>query len=188
MKPLISFLLFVLCEAAIGQTPHSKTGKLWALPNMDSIYKGSAYVPFEMTTLDGRRLTNELCKGKVVFMDFWFEGCRGCREEFGELNELYDSLKNNPDYIFVGVTFDKPETLPEFIDKYKLRYPIASVSEDAIKEMNYKEGFPTKVIIDKNGNIAYLGMISIGSVDNPKQYGSMTIPTVLKKMNCLAKN
>src|SRR5579872_1254530 len=97
MKLLLFFLLFVSGGSAMGQNAQPTTGKSWALPNMDSIYKGTQYVSFEMTTLDGRRLTNELCKGKVVFMDFWFEGCRGCREEFGKLNESYDSLKNNPD-------------------------------------------------------------------------------------------
>ena len=92
------------------------------------------------------------------------------------------------DYIFVGVTFDSPETLPEFISKYNMLYPIASVSEDVIKDMNYKQGFPAKVIIDKNGRIAYLGMATIGNIDKPQPYGNMTVATVLKKMNALNKN
>ena len=51
--------------------------------------------PFRVISMDGKVITNESCKGKVTFISFWFEGCTGCRAEFAEMNELYDSLKND---------------------------------------------------------------------------------------------
>ncbi len=156
---LRSFLSIVaLCCISCAWAQKGAPRSAWLPKNVDSIYKGTAYVPFDVVTLDGRHFNNANCKGKVVFLDFWFEGCGGCRGDFGQLNTLYDSLKNDPSYVFLSVTFDPPETIPAFLKQYKLRYPVATTTEPAIREMNYHQGFPSKVIIDKEGKIAYIGM------------------------------
>jgi len=156
---LRSFLLIVtLCCMSCAWAQKGAPRSAWLPKNVDSVYKGTAYVPFGVATLDGRHINNANCKGKVVFLDFWFEGCSGCRGDFDKLNTLYDSLKNDPSYVFLSVTFDAPETIPGFLKQYNLRYPVATTTEPTVREMNYHQGFPSKAIIDKEGKIAYIGM------------------------------
>jgi len=156
---LRSFLLIVaLCCMSCAWAQKGAPRSAWLPKNVDSVYKGTAYVPFDVATLDGRHINNANCKGKVVFLDFWFEGCSGCRGDFDKLNTLYDSLKNDPSYVFLSVTFDAPETIPGFLKQYNLRYPVATTTEPTVREMNYHQGFPSKAIIDKEGKIAYIGM------------------------------
>lgn len=152
----IVFLLFI-CSNAFAQFSGRGSGI-----NFDSVFKshvGKQYVPFNITTTDGRHLTNESCKGKIVVFNYWFEDCGGCRGEIKYLNALYDSLKHDPLIEFVAVTFDKKETLPAFIQTFKLHYPIATIpSQYEAYRLNYRMGFPTNFIIDKTGKVAMMKM------------------------------
>lgn len=129
-----------------------------AKPNYDSIqnsYVGQTYVPIDVTSLDGLHITNALLKGKVTWLNFWFEACPGCHNEFDKLNKLYDSLKNDPAFQFVAITYDRKETLPAFIKQFNLRYPIATVnSQVETDRLSYTHGYPTNIVIDKNGKVA----------------------------------
>lgn len=187
MKYAIMQLLTILIAGNVfAQNINPKTGQAWAYPDMDSVNKvalGAKYVPFDVTTLDGKRLNNESCKGKVTFINFWFEGCAPCREEFGKLNELYDSLKDNPGYEFVAITFDAKETLPEFIRKTGIRYPVATVGDKVeSKRLNYTMGYPGSVIVDKWGRVRFVAMKGIA--DKADTY-KMTLGDVLERMRKL---
>jgi len=183
MRYFFIFLLVIIFYNSYSQSPVQKPAKSWAMPYMDSIYKGTMYVPFELTTLDGRKYTNESCMGKTVFFDFWFEGCHGCRDEFDKLNELYDSLKNDARYVFIAVTFDKGEELPEFIKKYNMHYPIASAPPmEEVQRLNYMLGFPSKVILDKEGRIVHIGMTKI---DDKEDQMHMSLHHALSLMRSL---
>ena len=153
--------------------------------NIDSLYascKGKPYMPFDVVTTDGKRLTNESCRGKVTFINFWFEGCEPCREEFKVLNELYKSIADKEGYEFVAITFDPATTLPDFIKKNNLHYPIATVEDrNESKRMDYRMGYPNSIILDKQGNIAYIGMGGIARKTAPYKLSLKEIKSVLKR-------
>lgn len=162
MKQFIIALLLLTAQVANAQQQSTDTYSRESWNNFDSIFKshvGKQYVPFDITTTDGKRLTNESCKGKIVILNYWFENCGGCRGEIKYLNALYDSLKHDPSIEFVAVTFDKKETLPAFIQTFKLRYPIATIpNQYEAYRLNYRMGFPTNFIIDKAGKVAMMKM------------------------------
>ena len=160
----IPFILAVFIFAvvnAMGQK--SSTSKLnpWSFEYRDSVngtYKGSEYPSFDLTTLDGRRITNESSKGKITFFSFWFESCAGCRQEIPEMNALYDSLKDNARFQFVAITFDSEESLPDFIAKFNIHFPVATVGhEEELERLNHHNGYPSLAIIDKEGRINLIG-------------------------------
>ncbi len=163
MRIYISLFLFLTLLAT--NTMAQTNGRSRWMPDWDSLYRGTPYVPFEIITLDGKKVTNDYFKGKVTFIDLWFEGCAGCREEFGKVNELYDSIKINPAFQFIAITFDSLQTIPGFIKQYGLRYPIATTGGDNDKfgKLKYGMGCPSKIILDKGGKIAFIGMKDIGS-------------------------
>jgi cytochrome oxidase Cu insertion factor (SCO1/SenC/PrrC family) len=143
----------------MGQQSDIKAKSRWSFAYGDSVnntFTGTAYVPFDITTLDGKLITTESSKGKITIFCFWFEGCTGCRAEVNELNALYDSLKNNPGYQFAAITFDDKESLPGFVTKYNIHYPIATVDkEDEFKRLNYHNGCPSLLILDKEERIQF---------------------------------
>ena len=172
MKRFYSIVISLLCAcSAMAQNADSDAPKRsWAPPNYDSLYKGKPYPAFDLTTLDGKRLTNESCRNKVTFLSFWFEGCAGCRDEFPQVNALYDSLKNDPLCQFVAVTFDDPAGLPDFISKYSLRFPIATISHDDFKKLNFGMASPGIVILDKNSAVGFAGINAITKGESPGRY------------------
>ncbi len=185
-----SILLCLLPLIALCQQPATMPDKSWMQMNMDSLYRkvtGSTYMPFDVTTLEGSRLTNVSCKGKVTIINFWFEGCGPCRGEFGELNSLYDSIIKMPSVQMVAVTFDAKETLPPFIAKHQLRYPIATVeSQRESKRLDYNMGYPNTIILDKQGKVAYIGMKAIGEVNEEYKVSMSKLLNIIK--DCANRN
>ncbi len=186
MKYLFWFLGIVFAGNAFAQNINPKTGKPWAYPDMDSVYRvciGTKYVPFDVITLEGKKFNNDSCLHKVTFINFWFEGCQPCREEFGKLNELYDSLKDNPTYQFVAITFDRKETLPDFIRKTGIRYPIATVADKIeSKRLNYTMGYPSSIILDRGGTIRFIEMKGIADQESSYKVALHRVLSVMKSL------
>lgn len=153
MKLFLVLLLLLLCSPIV----HAQRG-INTKPDYDSIqnsYVGLDYVPINVISLDGLHITNASLKGKVTWLNFWFEACPGCHNEFDKLNKLYDSLKNDSQFQFMAITYDKKEKLPAFINQFALHYPIATVgSQAATDRLSYAHGYPTNIVIDKNGKVA----------------------------------
>lgn len=163
MKLLFAIVLFLVTSLhLLAQDTVAKKKVSWTSPDYNNLYKGKEYVPFVLTTLDGKQFSNVTSKGKVTLINFWFESCVGCRHEFGELNELYDSLKTDSKCQFVAVTFDDVQTLPPFIKEHSLRYPIATTgNSDVLHRLNYGMGCPSIILLDKEGRILHVGNNSI---------------------------
>ncbi len=115
-------------------------------------------MPIDVTTLEGKHITNESCKGKVTFLNFWFETCAGCMQELPELNKVYDSLKDDPNFQFVAITFESKESIPAFLKDHNMPFPIACVKSEAeTKRLNYRNGYPLNIVLDKDGKIMIMG-------------------------------
>lgn len=153
---LILSLLLPLGWALAQKKKKKKEPELhmMTLDSLGSQYKGLPYSDFRFTTLDGKTYTAGNTRGKVVYLNFWFEACVPCHIEFDALNRLYDSLKNDTSVVFAALTFETVEQLPVIIAKEKLRYPVASLSKDECARLIFDVGYPTSIVIDKMGNIA----------------------------------
>lgn len=165
-------ILLFICLLLSATLLHAQEKQQWHKPNWDSLqasHAGKTYMPIEVTTLDGKVINNVSLKGKITWLNFWFEACPGCRNEFDKLNRLYDSLKHDTDFQFVAITYDKQETLPAFIKEFNLNYPIATVQNEAIAQtLNYRNGFPTNILLDKDGKVVF---VRFWLMDKEAKYG-----------------
>ncbi len=128
-------------------------------------------------------LTNKDLKGKVVFVNFWFEACAPCIAEFDALNELYLKLKDNNKFEFLSFTYETPKKLQEIKGKYNIQYKVASIEKQDCYRLNQNNGFPTSIIFDSNGTIKYLK--TGGSSDKVKARQIIfdeVIPNILKEL------
>jgi len=108
------------------------------------------------TFKDGNQIINNNdLKGKVVFINFWFEGCHPCIAEVEALNELYEKLRDNKDFLFVSISTDDKKIIARVKEKYAIKYPVISSTHTDCQQLNFNCGFPTSIIVDKNGMIKF---------------------------------
>ncbi|WP_165024934.1 TlpA family protein disulfide reductase [Dysgonomonas sp. ZJ279] len=116
---------------------------------------GKQYPQFSTVTLGGNRITEQILFEKVTVVNFWFQSCAPCIAEFEALSALYYKYKDNPKFQFVSFTFDSPEEARISIQKYQIPYVVCSISKEECYRLNLSSGFPTNLVLDKEGKVIY---------------------------------
>ena len=111
--------------------------------------------PFwKLKDLDGKTVTSDDFKGKVVVLDFWATWCPPCKAEIPGYVAM--QKKYGPEgLVFVGISVDEdgPEVVRSFVKAHGINYPIVMFNEDVVNAFAPIEGYPTTFIIDREGNI-----------------------------------
>lgn len=164
MRIILLLLSFLLATVAFAQSTAQPTSF-----NVDSFLNakrtaplGKRFLAFTATT-GGRTVSNEYLKNKVVLINFWFEGCLPCMAEMEALNELQQQLKGEKDFLFISFTWENPEAIKRVRQTYKISFATLSISDAEFRRLNFDNGFPTHLILDRTGTIKYLQ--SGGSTD-----------------------
>lgn len=182
MKPILLLLSIVISSATWAQKQQEQSR--YQLPNWDSIDNallGTEYVPFSITTLSGKKLDNHNTQGKVCFFSFWFKYCQPCIQEFDELNEIYSHFANDTNVVFVAITFDKKEEITDLLEQHKVVFPVATVASQKIsRSMNFNRGYPSAVLLDKQGRVRRLGLLSVATTNS--KY-TITVDSAIRVIN-----
>ena len=120
---------------------------------------GESAPNFKMIDINGKTISSENTKGKVLVLNFWFIACKPCVSEIPELNEVYEKYKNDTNVVFASITFDKRAKVNSFLKKHSVKYPTVSDAKE-VCDLFKITGYPTNIVIDKNGN--YFDYISGG--------------------------
>jgi len=120
---------------------------------------------FIVTDMAGRTIDSKKLRGKIIVLNFWFTSCMPCIEEIPSLNSVRNKYQNNPNVIFLAITFNRKSNVKKFIKYHPMLYTIVPFDNPTCREFNIK-GFPTNIIIDKNGNYQWIslgGHVNIGA-------------------------
>jgi peroxiredoxin len=117
--------------------------------------------PFKGITLDGKTVDFADLRGKVVVLNLWFINCPNCIEEIKLLNKVVDDYKDNKDVVFIGLASNTKPDLEKFLKKNPFKYQIIPNAGqfmlfkygEAKKNGEYYLGYPTHVVIDREGRI-----------------------------------
>lgn len=114
---------------------------------------------FKFKDLSGKEFYLSDLKGKIVLMNMWFINCHGCKIEYPGLQNLKRRLiaqKKDRDIVLLSLALDSKERLVEYLKKNPLDfYNMADAGE--ISQGIYQTlGFPTNIIIDKQGIIRHV--------------------------------
>lgn len=130
--------------------------------SMDSLFRmkaresiGKSFPEFKVSLI-GKTITKDSLKGKIVFINFWFEACPPCIAELPALNKLYEKFGKDKNFEFVSFTYEKPAKIVMLKKKYGIKYKVASVSNQECYRLNQNNGFPTSIVLDADGTIADL--------------------------------
>lgn len=99
---------------------------------------------------------SEKHKGKVIYLDIWAAWCGPCRSEIPNSIELQQNYKNKPvSFVNLCMSSDKDEWLKIINDANFSgdNYHFNKEQSELLREQLKWKGFPTYMLIDKNGTI-----------------------------------
>jgi thiol-disulfide isomerase/thioredoxin len=68
---------------------------------------GGRDLGFKLIDDAGHSITKESLKGKVVVMDFWYTGCKGCVQMVPALSKVEEFFKGDTNIVFLNVSIDE---------------------------------------------------------------------------------
>ena len=120
-----------------------------------------------MTDLDGRAVTPESLRGKVVLVNFWATWCPPCREEIPDLIKLQDKYRDT--LVVIGISQDSiaPQEVKAFATAHRMNYPIVMETEAIDNLFPGVSALPTSFFIDREGKLVkkHAGMLIASMTD-----------------------
>lgn len=114
---------------------------------------------FEYTTLDGRPISGDSLRGKVVLVNFWATWCPPCKVEMPLLQAMAERHAA-AGLVVLGLSrdLDPPERVQAFLTERDITYPNAVVGADAERTFGGVRGYPTSFLLDRQGRIRHQAM------------------------------
>jgi thiol-disulfide isomerase/thioredoxin len=127
---------------------------------------------------NGKTVSVNSLKGKVVFINFWATWCPPCIHEMPSINELKKSFNGNEDIVFLMVDVDnKMDKSTTFMQEKGFDLPVF-VPASNIPSDYLGGAIPTTVILDKSGDM-------IARMEGGRDY---TDPEIAKALNELVNS
>ena len=106
---------------------------------------------FSATSLEGKTITPQDVKDKVVLVNFWFIGCAPCIKEIPMFNELNEEYKDRG-FVILSFARDNQSSLKDFTKKTPLNFNVFPSAGNLIeKTFGVVNGYPTNLLLNKKG-------------------------------------
>ena len=149
LTPLNVVTLLVFIWAAPRLLPH-----VGAVVGIGS--GGSAEPAYDVTTLEGQRLTTDSLRGRVVLVNFWATWCGPCRLEMPLLQRMY-ARHRDAGFVLLGLSVDRGSVdgVRSWLAARGVGYPVAIVGGAEEKAFGGVRGYPTSFLIDRRGVVRH---------------------------------
>jgi thiol-disulfide isomerase/thioredoxin len=144
---------------------------IWALPRLlphvgalvNVTARDRSTPAFTVRTLADSTITSQALRGRVVLVNVWATWCAPCRVEMPLLEATWDRHRE-AGLVVLGASVDKgdPQTVRDFVTTRGISYPIAIVGSDVIRELGGVIGYPTSILIGRDGRVLHRVMGPIG--------------------------
>lgn len=118
-----------------------------------------------VTLLDGRSLSLADLRGQVVLVNVWATWCAPCRVEMPLLEQTWQRHRA-AGFVLLGASVDRgdPADVRAFLAERGISYPVAIVGADVIQALGGVMGYPTSILIGRDGRVQHRVMGPIGPV------------------------
>jgi Flp pilus assembly protein TadD/thiol-disulfide isomerase/thioredoxin len=105
---------------------------------------------FDLKTLDGKRVSLDSLKGKLVVINFWGIWCGWCVQELPEYQKLYEKYASDPDVAILTIDNDtNPDDVPPWMTQKQYTFPV--LIDDGYVNKAGLHAFPTTWFVDVQG-------------------------------------
>ena len=141
------------CQSAVrvkkGPAPSSEPVRSSLKPMVD----------LRLQSLDGKPVSTESLKGKIMVVDFWATWCGPCIAEIPEFNELHRKFAGKGvKVIGVALASGRPAEVKPYVDRFNMKYSVVAGDDDQTYDLNIV-AYPTTYLVTKDWKIykVYLG-------------------------------
>lgn len=126
-----------------------------AYKNSDNHQKAEKYNNEDLVFIDGngKKISLNDLKGKVVFVNLWATWCRPCIEEMPTINNLKNKFSENDNIVFVLLDVEgNLAKSKKFMKSKNYDLPVYIAGEKIPSEY-FQGAIPTTLIFNKNGDL-----------------------------------
>jgi len=120
--------------------------------NQEKVYKliNKPFPEFELCDIKGLPYKFENLKGKPIVLNFWFNGCRPCKEEMPILNQIKSEYEDKVS--FMSITFNTTEEVNTALKNNIFDFEHLVDAKALINKIGISS-YPKTIIIDKSGYV-----------------------------------
>ena len=145
---------------------------------IDTSEAGALMPAVNLSNPDGRTLNLGALQGTPVLLNLWATWCAPCVKEMPSFETLYRRFRSQGlTVLAVSLDKDRSAKVQEFVDKYKLSFPVLLDTEGVAEKLYPSFTIPFTYVIDKQGRVA-------ARIDGAKDWES---PETFKAIEYLLK-
>ena len=115
---------------------------------------GMSAPDFTLKSIDGKDVTLSSLRGTYIVLDFWGSWCGWCIKGIPEMKKMYGKYKKNLEVVGIACG-DTEDVWKKCVAKNELPWTnlLNGEGENNIPDIYAVKGYPTKIILDKEGRI-----------------------------------
>ncbi len=136
-------LLALLIVAALAVVGYLSVSKKETIPDVTFV------------NLQGKKITSQDLRGKVVMINFWATSCTTCVKEMPQMIETFKKYNaQGLEFVAVAMAYDPPNYVLNFVETRKLPFTVALDTQGELaKSFGDIKLTPTTLVVDKDGHI-----------------------------------
>lgn len=139
------------------------------------VKNGDTAPGFRLETIDGKTVSLDAFRGKIVLVHFWASWCPPCVDEMPSLEELYRGFSKKGLVVLAVNEDDNAVDVRRFIQKYTLTLPVLVDKNQTVAHLYGTYKLPETYVLDAEGIVR---MKAIG----PREWTSADTRKLLEQM------
>jgi peroxiredoxin len=128
------------------------------IPVLRKLVIGSPAIAIKAATSDGKEITLDTYRGKVLLLDFWASWCSPCRQEMPNVKKTYNEFHSNG-FEILGVSLDDSRAkFRSYIDEQEIPWPQIFDGKgwnSEVGKLYAVNSIPATFLLDRSGKIRY---------------------------------
>ncbi len=120
--------------------------------NPEVLKTGAPAPAIKLKDVNGNELSLTDLKGKHLVIDFWGTWCPWCVVGIPEMKKAYDKYSDKMEILSVDCG-DAEDDWKDAVKEHEMNWKNVHDSEKKTSELYELQGFPTKIVLDPDGNI-----------------------------------